>query len=255
MKRYQLPLTVALIFVMACVGKAEEGKMRLFEMRTYYAAEGKLEALHSRFRDHTVGLFERHGMTNIGYWTPVDNPQRQLVYLLAYPDRKARTAAWKAFFADPQWKAAFQASEVDGKLVERVESLFLEATDYSPQIQSSDLSPRIFELRTYTTTKGNLPALHQRFRDHTVALFAKHGMTNVGYWSPQPDQPGAENTLIYILAHRDQEAAAASFSAFRQDPQWIKARTESEAAVGGSLTAPDGVQSTFMQATDYSDIR
>lgn len=229
--------------------------MRLFEMRTYYAAEGKLEALHSRFRDHTVGLFEKHGMTNIGYWTPVDNPQRELVYLLAYPDRKARTAAWKAFFADPQWKAAFQASEVDGKLVERVESVFLAATDYSPKIQPSDLSPRIFELRTYTTTKGNLPALHRRFRDHTVALFAKHGMTNIGYWSPRPDQPGAENTLIYILAHRDQEAAAASFSAFRQDPQWIKARTESEAAAGGSLTVPDGVQSTFMQATDYSDIR
>ncbi len=88
-----------------------------------------------------------------------------------------------------------------------------------------------------------------------MKLFAKHGMTNVAYWQLLPDQQGADNTLIYILAHASQEAAAKSFDAFRADPDWKAARAASEAKAGGSLTTPDGVKSQFLQATDYSPIR
>ena len=117
---------------------------------------------------------------------------------------------------------------------------------------SPDAGPRVFELRTYTTTPNNLPVLHARFRDHTMALFAKHGMTNLFYWQLLPDQAGAENTLIYMLAHASQDAAKASFDAFRADPDWIAAKTASEIKGGGSLTIPDGVKSVFLKATDYS---
>ncbi len=105
---------------------------RCFEMRTYYAAPGKLDALHARFRDHTCKLFEKHGMQNIGYWVPVDNPDNKLIYILAYPSREAREKSWKAFMADPDWQKAYKASEVNGRLVAKAESLFLSATDYSP---------------------------------------------------------------------------------------------------------------------------
>ena len=115
---------------------ADEAKKaeRFFEMRTYYAAEGKLDALHARFRNHTNKLFVKHGMTLVGYWTPTDGPESKntLVYILAYPSREARDASWKAFAADPDWKAAKDASEKDGKLVDKVESKFLAPTDYSP---------------------------------------------------------------------------------------------------------------------------
>ena len=109
---------------------------RVFEMRTYHAAYGKLEALHARFRDHTTKLFEKHGMTNVGYWVPVDAQTgaatgNTLVYILAYPSLEARKKAWDAFQNDPDWKSVKEASEKDGKLVDKVDSVFLSPTDYS----------------------------------------------------------------------------------------------------------------------------
>jgi hypothetical protein len=107
---------------------------RFFEMRTYTAAEGKLDDLHKRFRDHTNKLFQKHGMTLIGYWTPTDGPNSKdtLIYILAYPSQEAREKSWKAFQSDPDWKTARDASEVNGKLVAKVESTFMKPTDYSP---------------------------------------------------------------------------------------------------------------------------
>jgi hypothetical protein len=192
-------------------------------------------------------------MTNIGYWVPIENPENKLVYVLAYPSREAGKESWKNFQADPAWQKAKAESETDGKLVAKVEQRFMSATDYSPEIKPlSGAGERVCELRTYTTTPGNLPALHSRFRDHTAGLFKKHGMTNLFYWHLLPDQPGAENTLIYFLAHASVDAAKASFAAFRADPAWVAARTASEQKAGGSLTVPNGVQSLFFKATDYS---
>ena len=237
----------------AFTARSTEKDTRVFEMRTYYASPGKLEALHARFRDHTKALFEKHGMTNLGYWTPIENPDNKLIYVLAYPTREAREVSWKEFSADADWVKARTASEVDGKLVAKVEQLFLSATDFSPAIQPSTGSgERVFELRTSTNTPGNLPTLHERFRDHTIALFARHGMTNLFYWKLLPDQPAAENTLVYMLAHASEAAAKTSFDAFRADPEWIAARKASEEKGGGSLTVPDGVKSVFLKATDYS---
>jgi hypothetical protein len=229
---------------------------RVFEMRTYYAAPGKLDDLHARFRDHTVKLFEKQGITNIGYWVPIENPDSKLIYVLAYPSREARDTLWKEFGADPDWQAARKASEENGKLVAKVEQLFLKATDFSPAIKPwASGGEHVFELRTYTTTPGNLRALHDRFRNFTIALFGKHGMTNLFYWQLLPDQKDAENTLIYMLGHKSLEAAKASFDAFRKDPDWIAAKKDSEDKAGGSLTIPDGVKSVFLKATDYSPTR
>lgn len=108
---------------------------RCFEMRTYYAAPGKLEEMHLRFRAHTNALFIKHGMQIVGYWVPLDkdgNYEEKLVYILAYPNRGARERSWAAFLADPDWIAAKNASEVNGKLVDKIESVFMTATDYSP---------------------------------------------------------------------------------------------------------------------------
>ncbi len=106
---------------------------RLFEMRTYIAHDGKLDALHRRFREHTTRLFEKHGMSNVGYWVPAegDEAANTLIYILAYPNREAREQAWQAFVNDPEWKAAKEASETDGPLVKHVEVKFLTPTDYS----------------------------------------------------------------------------------------------------------------------------
>lgn len=109
-------------------------KPRVFELRTYTATEGKLSALESRFRDHTLKLFERHGMTNVVYTVPIDGPdhERKLIYLLAHNSREEAAKSWDAFRKDPEWVKAREESEKDGKLTEKVESVFLAPTDFSP---------------------------------------------------------------------------------------------------------------------------
>ena len=111
----------------------EKMDARVFELRTYTATPGKIDALHARFRDHTIKLFEKHHMTVIGFWKPTDEEQakRQLVYLLAFPSQEAAAKSWKDFQADPQWKAVKEASEKNGSLVERIESVYLKPTAFS----------------------------------------------------------------------------------------------------------------------------
>jgi hypothetical protein len=107
---------------------------RVFEIRTYTAPEGKLDALHARFRDHTLRIFQKHGMTNIIYLKPLDAPQSQntLTYILAHQSREAAKQSWAAFAADPEWKKVSAESQVNGRIVEKVESVFAEPADYSP---------------------------------------------------------------------------------------------------------------------------
>jgi hypothetical protein len=113
---------------------ASAAAARVFELRTYTSPPGKLPALHRRFREHTMELFARHGMTNVAYWTPQDSARREntLVYLLAYPSRQAARDSWAAFSADPEWQRVRAESEANGKIVEKVESVFLDPTDFSP---------------------------------------------------------------------------------------------------------------------------
>lgn len=114
--------------------RAEDGKARFFELRIYKTFPGKLDALNKRFREHTNRLFEKHGMELVGYWTPAEGEEKDntLIYVLAYPSREARDKSWEGFRNDPEWKKAAAESEANGKIVEKVESKFMTATDYSP---------------------------------------------------------------------------------------------------------------------------
>ena len=107
---------------------------RVFELRTYTAPEGKLPDLQARFRNHTLRIFERHGMSNIGYWIPQDDPLRQntIVYLLAHRSREAAKESWAAFGADPEWRKVAAESLVNGRIVQGVVSVFLDPADFSP---------------------------------------------------------------------------------------------------------------------------
>jgi hypothetical protein len=113
---------------------AEPAAARLYELRIYTAAPGKLDALHARFRDHTLRLFEKHGIRNVGYWTGADEGRREkLYYLVAYPDRQAREQGLVNGIAkDPEFLRAVADSEKNGKLTSGTESILLEPTDYSP---------------------------------------------------------------------------------------------------------------------------
>jgi hypothetical protein len=229
----------------------------VYELRVYTTNEGKLDTLLSRFRDHTCRLFEKHGITNVGYWTPItkeDGAENTLIYVLKHASEEAAKASFAAFRDDPEWQAARKASEENGKILVRApESIFLTATEYSPLIQvEKPQEPRVFELRTYRTNPGKLPALHQRFQNHTMRLFSKHGMNHLAYWVPTTTQKDADSTLIYILAHKSHEAGLASFTSFRADPEWIAAKSASEKEGSLTLPQPNGVKSIYMRATDFS---
>jgi hypothetical protein len=112
---------------------SDEAKGRVFEIRTYTTEPGKLPDLLKRFHDHTTKLFEKHGMTNIGYWVPTDEPRSKntLIYILAHASRDAAKKSWDGFKSDLDWQRVQKASEASGKIVSKVESIYAEPTDFS----------------------------------------------------------------------------------------------------------------------------
>jgi len=144
-RRTLLQALPAVIFLPASVWAASQqgndnpvqGSTKVYELRVYQAAPGKLAQLLARFREHTTKLFDRHGMKNVAYWTAVDEPQKSntLIYILEHPSREAAAANWKSFQDDPEWKSVRDKSEANGKLVEKVESTFLVLTDFSPPLR------------------------------------------------------------------------------------------------------------------------
>ena len=110
----------------------------VYELRIYHAAPGKLPDLLARFRDHTIKLFDQHGLHSVAYWTPTDEPEKSntLIYILRHPSREAAAANWKAFQDDPDWKSVKDKSEANGKLVDKVDSTYMSLTDFSPPLKS-----------------------------------------------------------------------------------------------------------------------
>jgi hypothetical protein len=108
----------------------------VYELRIYHAAPGKLGELLARFRDHTIKLFNRHGMKSVAYWTPLDEPEKSntLIYILHHPSREAAAANWKSFQDDPEWQSVKEKSEANGKLVDKVDSTYMALTDFSPPL-------------------------------------------------------------------------------------------------------------------------
>jgi hypothetical protein len=129
-------LAAGLLFgaMVPAAGAADAPAQRVFEIRTYYTLPGRLDALNKRFREHTMRMFEKHGMTNVGYWVPQDGPAHDntLIYVIAHASRAQAKANWAAFVADPEWQKIAADSQKDGKIIERIESVFVDATDYSP---------------------------------------------------------------------------------------------------------------------------
>jgi hypothetical protein len=114
--------------------KVQAQNSRVFELRVYHCLPGRLPALQSRFRDHTIRIFTKHHMTSVGYWTPQDASTKDntLIYVLAHDSRESARKNWAEFVADPEWKQVAKDSEADGKIVEKIDSTFMDPTDYSP---------------------------------------------------------------------------------------------------------------------------
>ena len=258
--------------------RAEEA---LYEMRVYTPESGRRADMLKLMEGTGRKFLAIHKLDLVGAWTPNDAAEERVVTLIKHADRKSCDAAWSAFQADPAWQSESKAAAIDGKMpVKGVERIFFTVNDYSPELKKEDVGNRVFELRTYIATPNNLGALNKRFKNHTLGLFQKHGMTNIVYWSIAKDEPmpaakllnavspvgkgnaeiSAElpadgNALVYFITHKSEDAAKASFDSFGKDDAWKKARTESEQAAGGSLTAGGAVKSWFLKPTSFSPLK
>ena len=251
-----LTLLASLMLTAAVSAAAAEKDPSIYVLSTITAKPGKLDAIHALLKDRLIPQVAKVGVTNLAILVPIENAGERIFTLSSIPSPDTAEKLKAAMQDGGDLKATITEIGTLADETKREPRRVMTATDFSPAVKAeAGKTPRVFELRTYTTTPGNLPLLHARFRDHTTALFTKHGMTNLWYWQLLPEQPGADNTLIYLLSHASPDAAKASFDAFRADPDWIAAKTASEEKGGGSLTVPDGVKSVFLKATDYSPLR
>ena len=214
----------------------------LFENRVYTTVPGKLPALNDRFANHTIGFFRQYGVGMMGFWTDEIGVSNQLTYITTFDTMADREAKWAEFGSDTKRQQIFAETEVNGPLVALVENTFMRLTPYSP---SPQLSSKVQELRVYDTLPGRLPALHDRFANHTMALFERHGIQNVAYWT---EDVGTNNRLVYMLGYDSLGDREKSWASFGADPDWKKAREESEA--DGSIVRRS--RHRIMRLTDYS---
>jgi len=245
-------IMVFLVWLKIASLQAQAPHERLYELRTYYASEGKFDALLNRFKTHTLKLFKKHQMKVEGFWVPVDNTEGKLVYLLSFPNKAAKEAYSKAFVEDQEWKKVVAETTKEGEIVAKIESVDLKMTDFSPY-DWKNIGNRVFELRVYKATPNNLGNLLDRFKSHTIELLEKHGIHNLIYWTPIEGSQGADDMLYYFVAHKDKASGLASFKEFDSDPAWKKVKSETEAKAGGLLTVY--LKSEYLLPTDFSPIK
>lgn len=195
----------------------------LYESRIYHTVPGRLPALNDRFAKHTMGFFKNHGIGMMGFWTDEIGTSNKLTYILTFDSMADREAKWGAFQADPGWHEVRVKTEESGPIVAQVINSFMRLTPYSPQ--QPKVTSAVQELRIYDAVPGKLPELHNRFSNHTMGLFEKHGIDNIAYWT---DDVGISNRLIYLLGYPSLADREKSWSGFQADPDWQQARAASE---------------------------
>ena len=143
----------------------------VFELRTYTTNEGKLDNLNARFRDHTIALFDKHGMESVGYWVPTDEPQsaNTLIYVLRHESREAAGASWKAFIEDPAWAKVAEESQKDGRILAKApESVYMEAAEYSPDFTSGQPGDEAAAVGIVAVTARDALAVHLALEERPV---------------------------------------------------------------------------------------
>lgn len=194
----------------------------LYELRVYLTPPGKLPAINARFANHTIGIFNRFEIGINGFWNDEIGRSNQLTYILNFESMADREEKWNAFQADKEWAEVRADTEANGPIVAQVLNSFMALTPYSPQ---PNFKTAIQELRIYDAVPGRLADVNNRFANHTMGLFEKHGIENVGYWT---DLVGTSNRLTYMVGYPDLGAREKSWQNFQSDPEWQSARSASE---------------------------
>ena len=214
----------------------------IYEKRVYKAVPGKLPAINARFANHTCAFFKEFDIGMVGFWNDETGASNQMTYITSFDSMADREEKWTAFGAHKPWNEVRAETEVDGPLVAQVINSFMTLTDYSPQ---PSFKTSLQELRIYEAMPGKMPDLNNRFKNHTMALFEKHGIENVAYWT---DVVGTSNRLTYMLGYPDLAEREKGWSGFQSDPAWQTARSASEE--NGALVRVS--KHSMLRLADYS---
>ena len=194
----------------------------LHEFRVYGAVPGKFQAMYDRVAKLNVRFFNVHEIQMMGFWTDEIGTSNQLTYILTFESMADREKKWTGLVADQSRVQAFAEAEVNGPLFATEYNSFMQATPYSPEPQ---LSSNLQELRFEHAMPGKLSALNDRFANHTMALFDRHGIESVGYWT---ELVGVHQRVVYMLGYPSLGDREKSWAAFNADPDWQKVRADSE---------------------------
>ena len=213
----------------------------IYELRTYEAVPGKMGALNERFSKYTVPLFQKHGIGTVGFWTNAIGTSGQLIYMLSFANMADRESKLEALRADPG-RSVYQEAETKEPLITKSSNRILSLTPYSPVPQ---FEFDVVELRIYEAMPGKLQALHDRFENHAIALFKRHGVRAVAFWT---EDVGTSNQLDWMLEYPTLGDREKAWDAFGADPQFQVAVRESER--DGPL--PVRTHNTILRRTAYS---
>ena len=214
----------------------------IYEFRTYEATPGNLPALNTHL-EVAAGLFQKHGLGVLGFWTEEVGTGGRVNYMWIYEDVAERQQKLAAFGSDPAWqKQVTEETAMHGVVVERTHNIMLEPTPYSPEPR---MTGHVQELRRYDAMPGKMENLHERFANHTMGLFEKHGITNIGYWT---ETFGTSRRLVYMLGYPSLADREKSWAVFTADPDWQNVWAESEK--DGTLVAK--LSNIILRRTAYS---
>ncbi len=226
----------------------------IYELRTYELMPGKAAPVLERFEKVTSRLFEKHDMKNVGYWLPViAESNNMFTYMLAYRSMAHRDEAWNAYMQDPERIRVMAEAEASGPQVHRFSNMLLRPTPYSPDPLGEAVRggrKAVCELRVYSIGPGKAQVLHDRFAKETLPLFAKHGMTNIGYWTPVVG--GYSNDLYYLLGYPSLAQRETAWAGFTSDPEW-QAVSRASADKHGVLV--ENITNIILRPTAFSPLR
>lgn len=214
----------------------------IYELRTYEAIPGKMRALNAHL-EVAGGLFKNHGLGVLGFWGEEVGSGTQITYMWIYDSLEGREKKVAAFGADPIWQRQLaEEAEKEGPIITRAHNTMMQLTPFSPEPK---ISTKIQELRIYEAMPGRMSDLQSRFANHTMGLFERHGMENIGHWN---EVFGTSSKLVYMLGYPSLAEREKSWGSFRKDPEWHKVQAES--LKHGPITST--MQNRILRPTPYA---
>lgn len=214
---------------------------KYYELRLYTVTSNKLDGVLERFRDTVEPVRRKHGIVTVGYWSaPGTTNGGTFAYLMAAPTKKALGQQEKEFGADPQFKAGYAASNAKhGKTVDKIVTLPLRVDETAKFDLITSPKPRAFDLRIYSVVPGKLDAFRNRWRDHAVPIYERHGLHSIGWWVADTKDGDGNDQFVCLLAGRSVDAIQESIAAFHADPEWhrVERETEQDGKLRSGVTA------------------